>query len=57
MSASLRYELREQTAYLSLTQPAPGNSIDLQLATAPREPVARSAADDARVVVLEAEGP
>jgi 2-(1,2-epoxy-1,2-dihydrophenyl)acetyl-CoA isomerase len=57
MTESLRYELRHAAAYLTLTQAERGNPFDLALAKELRRAVARCAEDDARVVVLEAEGP
>jgi 2-(1,2-epoxy-1,2-dihydrophenyl)acetyl-CoA isomerase len=53
---SLRYELRDGAAWFTLSQPDRGNPVDLTLATDLREAVARAREDDARVVVLEAEG-
>jgi 2-(1,2-epoxy-1,2-dihydrophenyl)acetyl-CoA isomerase len=53
---SLRYELRDRTAYLTLSQPDRGNPIDLPLAQALCDAVDRARQDDVHVVVLEAEG-
>jgi 2-(1,2-epoxy-1,2-dihydrophenyl)acetyl-CoA isomerase len=53
---SLRYELRDRTAYVTLSQPDRGNPIDLPLAKALVDVVDRARRDDVHVLVLEAEG-
>ncbi|MFN2538587.1 MAG: enoyl-CoA hydratase/isomerase family protein [Mycobacteriales bacterium] len=53
---SLRYEVRDGAAYVTLCQPERGNPIDLTLARELRDAVARARTDDVRVVVLDHEG-
>jgi 2-(1,2-epoxy-1,2-dihydrophenyl)acetyl-CoA isomerase len=53
---SIRYEVRDGAAYLTLCQPDRGNPVDMAMATDLRDAVARARADDVRVVVLDHEG-
>ena len=53
---SLRYQVRDGAAYLTLCQPDRGNPIDLTLARELRDAVAQARADGVRVVVLDHEG-
>ncbi|MCW2668171.1 MAG: enoyl-CoA hydratase [Frankiales bacterium] len=53
---SLRYEVRDGAAYLTLCQPDRGNPVDLTLARELRDAVTRARADDVRVVLLDHEG-
>lgn len=53
---SLTYELRDGAAWFTLSQPERGNPIDMALAKDLVAAVGRAREDDARVVVLEAEG-
>jgi 2-(1,2-epoxy-1,2-dihydrophenyl)acetyl-CoA isomerase len=53
---SLRYEVRDGAAWLTLSAPDRGNPIDMSLARELRDAVAQARADDVRVVVLDHEG-
>lgn len=52
----IRYELRDRTAWVTLSQPDRGNPIDLPLAVALCDVVERAKRDDVHVLVLRAEG-
>ncbi|MDX6216207.1 MAG: 2-(1,2-epoxy,2-dihydrophenyl)acetyl-CoA isomerase [Frankiales bacterium] len=53
---SLRYEVRDGAAYLTLCRPDRGNPVDLTLARELRDAVEQARNDDVRVVVLDHEG-
>jgi 2-(1,2-epoxy-1,2-dihydrophenyl)acetyl-CoA isomerase len=53
---SLRYQVRDGAAWLTLCQPDRGNPIDMTLARELRDAVAQARADGVRVVVLDHEG-
>ena len=54
--SGVAYALRDGAATLTLDEPARGNSLDLPMAQSLLDGARRARADDARVVVLRAEG-
>ncbi|MCU1600075.1 MAG: enoyl-CoA hydratase [Frankiales bacterium] len=52
----IQYELRDRTAWVTLSQPDRGNPIDMALAVALCDVVERARRDDVHVLVLQAEG-